>query len=313
MQELQRIKREEGPEALLELLEDDEPLPEHACPLHGMVSSQNSTVVPLSAAPQCRRALPHLPPCSCAREPMCRQEHRCCACAASGCLAEACWPVGGKGRVGAGACWRVVGVSDEQAWRQMSEQEALTTMYSRLAWSKAVSDFNVRRALVCFIAFLLLFSHAVASLGVQPLERFAHGLAHGRCCQKQQEGQIFLLPGNLARAFQGFKALAGSPGHFFPKHSAPHVRHVAERRRRCRGWSSAQARWPDCLCKRLEWEPVQGSEGASVAGEREAGAYARAPAVLAPPLLAAASLLFPKCSDMLGGDRTARQVAALAN
>jgi hypothetical protein len=46
-QELKRVRREEGPEALLKLFEDEEPLPPHACSLHGQLSSQNSTVVSL--------------------------------------------------------------------------------------------------------------------------------------------------------------------------------------------------------------------------------------------------------------------------
>jgi hypothetical protein len=46
-QELKRVRRQEGPEALMKLFEDEEQLPPHACPLHGQLSSENSTVVSL--------------------------------------------------------------------------------------------------------------------------------------------------------------------------------------------------------------------------------------------------------------------------
>lgn len=48
-QELKRVRRQEGPEALLKLFEDEEELPPHACPFHGQLSSENSTVVSLPA------------------------------------------------------------------------------------------------------------------------------------------------------------------------------------------------------------------------------------------------------------------------
>ena len=82
-EELKRVRLQEGPEALLKLFEDEEQLPPHACPLHGQLSSENSTVVslptgrvaPLHAAAGCA------PPLSNA---MARFAELCRACGALG-------------------------------------------------------------------------------------------------------------------------------------------------------------------------------------------------------------------------------------